>query len=302
MRRFLTDLAREATALRPLEAWREILRGFERNDLLTYASAISFRVVFALIPLALLGLSLLGMFGLEDIWRDDLAPEVKGQVSAAAYKVIEQTVRHVLDAKQAFWATVGAVIAIWEVSSAMRAVMTATNRIYGATRDRSFWRRMVDSFWLAGLVTVMLLAAVGCVLAMPRVLDAGVLVSVAGWAAALVLLLTAIGAIVRFAPCVERPLHWVSFGAVLVVVGWIGSALAYSWYATSVADYGSAFGSLAAVIVTLGFVYVLSVVFLTGLQLDSLIRGAVERPDGVSRGRAPRPSGESPRRPLPAKS
>src|SRR5919206_1137320 len=101
-------LLREARALKPREAWREILRGFHENDLLTYASAISFQVFFALIPLALLGLGILGAFGLTDVWSSDVAPNLRDSASPAAYKVIDQTVRHVLERKQLFWATVGA--------------------------------------------------------------------------------------------------------------------------------------------------------------------------------------------------
>src|ERR671933_832971 len=103
-------LLREARALKPRQAWREILRGFEENDLLTYASAISFQVFFALIPLALLGLGLLGAFGLSDVWSSDLAPKLHDSASPAAFKVIDQTVRQVLAEKRLFWASAGALI------------------------------------------------------------------------------------------------------------------------------------------------------------------------------------------------
>src|SRR3954462_12189486 len=122
-------LLREARALKPREAWHEILRGFEENDLLTYASAISFQVFFALIPLALLVLGILGAFGLTDVWSSDVAPKLRDTASPAAYKVVDQTVRHVLDHKQLFWATIGALIAVWEVSGATRATMQVLNRI-----------------------------------------------------------------------------------------------------------------------------------------------------------------------------
>src|SRR3954470_372168 len=128
-------LLREARALKPREAWRDILRGFERNDLLTYASAISFQVFFALIPLALLGLGLLGAFGLTDVWSSDVAPKFHDHVSPATFKVVNQTVREVLGHKRLFWATVGALIAIWEVSGAMRATMQVLNRIYHAADE-----------------------------------------------------------------------------------------------------------------------------------------------------------------------
>src|SRR4051794_6723285 len=159
MAAFLAQLAREATALRPRQAWDDIVRGFDENDLLAFASAIAFRIAFALIPLTLLGLGLLGSFGLDEIWRSNVAPDLKGEVSSSAFQVIDQTVLHVLTAKQLAWATLGAVIAIWEVSSGMRGVMDVLNRIYHAPRERDFKSRLGVSLWLATLVTAMLLAA-----------------------------------------------------------------------------------------------------------------------------------------------
>src|SRR3954462_2933349 len=105
-------LLREARALKPREAWHEILRGFEENDLLTYASAISFQIFFALIPLALLGLGLLGAFGLTDVWSADVAPKLRHTASPSGYKLIDETVRAVLEQKQLFWASAGALIAV----------------------------------------------------------------------------------------------------------------------------------------------------------------------------------------------
>ena len=279
MRDFFGSLAREARALAPRQALDEILRGFKENDLLTYASAISFRIVFALIPFALFALGLLGLLGLSEVWRSDLAPELEKRVSGPVFELAAQTGAKVLGERQFFWVTLGAAIALWEVSSALRGVMGALNRIYDADGDGTFKRRIGMSLVLAAIVSAMLFAALAAVKIVPRILDGGLLVDMAGWAVGLALLFATIAVIVRHAPAVDRPARWVSFGAVLVVVGWVAASLVYAWYVTSIADYGSVFGSLAAVMLTLGYIYLSAIVFLTGLQLDSLIRNEVEGED-----------------------
>ena len=278
MARFFEDLLREARALSPRDAWREILRGFKENDVLTYASAISFRIVMAMIPLTLCVLVLLGLFGFDEVWRNELAPEIQKGTSAAAFKVIDQTVLQVLTHNQLFWATAGALLALWEMSSGMRAVMGALARIYGSdTDDRPFRQRLVLSLWLSLLVAAMLLGALATARVLPGVLGGGALAGVAGWIVALGLLLGVIFVIVRFAPEARRPAHWVSFGAVLVTIGWAVASLLYGWYVTSVADYTSIFGSLAVIWISLGYIYLSSIVFLTGLQLEALIQREVDR-------------------------
>ena len=273
---FLDALLREARTLSPRDAARAIHGCFKENDLLTYASAISFRIVFALIPGMLFALGLMGTLGLSEVWSSDVAPEVEKSVSAPLFEVIDQTVAKVLSSRQIFWVTLGAVIALYVLSSAMRGVIGALGRIYETDDDRPWGARVFLSLWLAALVGAIVLAAVASVTLLSETFGGGLLAEAIGWLVTLVLLLAVVGMIVRFAPPVRRPVRWVSFGAVLTVIGWVVSSLVYGWYASSLADYGSAFGSLAAVMVTLGYINLSTIVFLTGLQLDSLIRREVE--------------------------
>jgi membrane protein len=277
-------LVSDARALSPRAAFQAILHGFKENDLLTYASAISFQVFFALVPLALLSLGLLGAFGLSGWWSTDAAHTVKESVSGPVYQVVNDTVRKILAQRQFFWVTLGAAIAVWEVSGAMRATMQVLNRVYGTPEERTFWRKLWESIALSTVVTLLLLLAAGSVKVGPEAAKAvfgeGALVSVltflASWGIAVALLFAVVMLVVRFAPDTRRPVHWVTFGGLLVIAGWILMSLLYGTYITHVADYASIFGSLAVVMVTMSYIYLSAIVFLTGVQLDSLIRHQVE--------------------------
>jgi membrane protein len=283
----ITCLVSDARALSPRAAWQEILAGFKQNDLLTYASAISFQVFFALVPLGLLALGLIGLFGVSDWWTTDAAHTVRDEVSAPVFHVIDKTVRQILAHRQVFWVTLGAGIAVWEVSGAMRATMQVLNRVYGVEEKRSFWRKLWESIVLSTVVTVLLLAAAAAVKLGPVVAKGlfgkGSLVSVlsflASWGAAVALLFVVVSLVVRFAPDTRRPVRWVTFGGVLVIVAWIVTSLGYGFYISQLADYASVFGNLAVVMVTMSYIYLSAIVFLTGVQLDSLIRHQVDIKD-----------------------
>jgi membrane protein len=282
----LACLVSEARALSPRAATHAILSGFKENDLLTYASAISFQVVFALVPLALLGFGLLGTFGATGVWSHDLGPTVRDNVSHHAFQVIDETVRKVLGARQLLWITLGAAIAVWEVSGAMRATMQVLNRVYNVREERSFRRKLCESIVLSMVVTLMLLLAAAVVKLGPRAAKAAfgngaavsVLSFVASWGLAVALLFLVVTTVVRFAPDTRRPVRWVTFGGVLVIIGWIAMSLLYGFYISELADYASIFGSLAVVMVTMSYIYLSAIVFLTGVQLDSLIRRTVDKP------------------------
>src|SRR4051794_28455379 len=85
--------------MHPRRTAKALVHVFAEHDLLTYASAISFQVFFALIPLALTALGILGALHLESVWSDDLAPQLKPQVSGPVFQVIDDTVRRVFRAR-----------------------------------------------------------------------------------------------------------------------------------------------------------------------------------------------------------
>jgi len=274
----------ELRGIQPRAVVRQLIACERDNDLLTYASAISFQVLFAVIPLLLLAFGILGTVDGQSVWRNDLAPSLADQVPRAVYTAVDQTVTAVLVRKQLLWITFGAVFAVWHVSCAVRAVMSVLNRIYGCDDSRTFWRRLSRSIVLALAVTFLFLLAILVVKFGPLLVDevlhggavAGVVAFIVQWLVTAALLLVVVGMLVRYAPTRTRPWKWVSFGAVLVVGAWIAMSLLFSWYLTSVADYGSLFGSLATGIVLLEYVYLSSIVFLSGIQLDALARDQVD--------------------------
>ena len=92
------------------------------------------------------------------------------------------------------------------------------------------------------------------------------------WALVVALLLLVVGLLVRHAPATPQRLPWVSRGATLVIISWMLVSLVFYLYLTELASYESVFGSLAAIIVAMAYLYVSTTVFLFGAQLDAIIR------------------------------
>jgi membrane protein len=248
---------------------RDVWRAYDDNDLLTFASAIAFQVLKALIPFALFAVGLLGAFGLTEVWQREVVPGLKGSVSPEAFKLINSTVLKVLGSKNLFWVTAGLVIALWEMSSAMRGVMDAFDRIYEVDRERSAKERYLVSLLLAVVVGALLLGATAVFMLGPL---AGAVLSVLRWPIAVVLLLAALWVQIRVAPAEHQPVRWVSLGSILVVTAWLVTSVAFAVYVRDFADYGSIYGSLAVVFLTFEYVYFAVAAFVTGAQIDQLVR------------------------------
>jgi membrane protein len=295
MKKLLQRIGEELRAVTLREAYDEITRAFAERDLLTFASAIAFQVLYAIIPLVLFGLGVLGGLGLDEQWTQEWAPSAREAMSAPAFEVVDDTVRHVLGGQQTFWILAGAVLAVWKVSATMRAVMDVFNRIYESRRERTFFERMRDSLLLGAAVAALLLLAAGCAILGDEALrgvgiDFGPLLWLR-WPVALALLFATVTLLVAYAPADHQPARWVGFGSIVVVAAWVVTSLVFGVYLTSIADYGSIFGALATIVIALTYLYLAASAVLVGAQLDALVRERVR--NGNGNGRRPAPASDT---------
>lgn len=268
----------ELTALTLAEFVKGIVHGYRERGLLVLGGAIAFRLALALIPLALCALGALGFFGFDEIWTADLGPRLAAATSPAAFTVVDETIELILGQGQIFWVTVGALFALWQASGVVRQVMKALNDVYELEEDRSMVVQFAISVGLAFVLIVLILLAVAAIQfggaagsavlgagSLPRFLGAAV-----GWIVGLSLLVIAIGVLVRAGPDHDRPLHWVTGGALLSVFLWVAMSTLAGVYLTNFADYGSIFGNLATVFVLLEYLFLSAMSLLTGLLVDAL--------------------------------
>src|SRR4051812_30008599 len=199
-----------------VSAARELIRAFQRRKLLTWASALSFQVITAIVPFLLFGLALLGFLSLESVWSD-IAKNIKPQMSGPAFQVLDSTAKKVVTTKQTFWVTAGFAFAIWEVSGGIRTIMGALCLIYEADDKRSWRERIRRSVLLALAVSALVIAAMAVIWVGPLLYGdvgqpLGALFFLARWLIAGALLTLAVGLTVRYAPDADQSTGWVSVG------------------------------------------------------------------------------------------
>ena len=241
---------------------------FAEHNLLTYAAAIAFQGLVALVPMTLLGLGILGATGHRSVWTQHIAPAIRGRVTPAIYHGIDDTVRKIIDHGTAGLIVVSALLSIWYLTAAMRAVIEALNRIHDVDDDRSWWHRIGIAVGLGAASGVALYGAALLVIGGPR----GVVLGLVRWLGAIVLLGLLIGLLVRLAPAQRPRASWASLGAVLVVAAWIVASLLFRLWISYVADFKTPIGSLTTLLVLTSYLFVSSIVFLAGVQLDELLR------------------------------
>ena len=255
-----------------VDLWVEM---FAKHNLLTYASAIAFQTLVALVPLVLLGLALLDGLGKQSVWTNGLRPGIEERLTPATFGAVADTVERIFETSSAVLIALAALAVVWEISGAVRAVMGALNQVYDANETRGWRRRFPVSFGIALAISVALVGAGLALGALPELAGAGAwhtLLLVARWPIAIVLLAAATGILFGFAPAERRAWRWISAGSAVVVFGWLVASILFKLYVTSVASFTSPIGNLTVILVLTAYLYTSAIILLVGAELDELLR------------------------------
>jgi uncharacterized BrkB/YihY/UPF0761 family membrane protein len=170
----------------------------------------------------------LAPLGRRDIWTDHIAPAIQSHVDPPIYHAIDYAVNKIFSHNSGPLIVFAALLTIWYISGAVRAMIGGINRIYETDDNRPVWHRWLLSLGLAVCVVSAVVGAALLIAAVPTPSGAaGVPAVIARWLGAIGLLSLVTGLLVRFGPAERRPKKWASTGAVLVIVTWIVTTLGF---------------------------------------------------------------------------
>ena len=177
--------------------------------------------------------------------------------------------------------SIGGVLAVWTATGAMNAVMRALNRAYDREETRNFLRQRGAALAMLAFVLVAFLLVFGLLVLGPKLSDwVGSAVGLgsifqwiwwaAQWPILLGGLLLAFAVVLYLGPNVDHP-HWkfLSFGSVVAVVVWLLASGAFAWYVANFGSYNKTWGSIAAVIIMLTWIWLSALALLFGAEVNA---------------------------------
>jgi membrane protein len=258
--------------------FRDFKEAVARNRLAIYASAIAYRFLVATIPLILLGLALLGTFGLRSTWTRSIQPAVDPHVQEPVARAIDFTVAQIFAGDSVGLIAFAGAWVLWNLSLAVTVVMEALNQIHDVRERRSLVARVTTAVALAASVGTIVIVAILVLSAAPLIGNETLhlVFGLGRWLVAPALLALAVTLLFRFAPAERPETEWASAGSTLVVLVWLVASAIFFWWVT-VANYKSATGNLAVLLTITLYVFVTATIFLFGAQLDELLRKRTRR-------------------------
>jgi membrane protein len=176
---------------------------------------------------------------------------------------------------------VGLALAVWSATGAMSTVMAALNVAEGRRERRGFVRRRLLALLMAAAVGGAAVLAGLLLVAGPHVeswvgdaLDAETAVALVWWIGQWPILvgalLLAFAIVLSYGPDAEAP-RWrlLTPGSVAATVVWLAASAGFSLYTARFGSYDKTWGSLAAVIITLVWLWLAGAALLFGGELNA---------------------------------
>ena len=253
-----------------------------------HAAALTYYALMSLFPTLLLAVSLLGLVGEFPATYNAIIGHLRGVVPAATLAPLDVAVRAALKSKgtAAVALIVAIVTALYGATGYLEAARRALNVVFKPSRGRSFVRRklidVASTFVLMALVltTLVLMFAGGGVARDVLGSGAASVWRIGRWPAAFASALLAFSFIYYVTPDVQgRGVRWITPGALAGVALWLVASAAFSTFLANFKSFNVTYGSFAAAIILLVWLWLTNVALLLGAELNA----EIERANEISR-------------------
>jgi len=262
-----------------------VKRGFKRfneDHMTNIAAALAYYAFLAIPATLLLAAGLFGLFAGPSAITT-VIDKLQGIVPAQATQLLEGSLRNLTQNSGTSLTVVivGSLLALWSVTGAMQNVMWALNIAYDRDEGRGFVRRRLVAVWMVVFAFIGFALAFGVLILGPHLstwigdathakTPVKIAWYVAEWPLLILGLLFVFAALMYYGPNVEHP-RWqfLSFGAVFALVVWLLASGAFAFYTSRFGSYNKTWGSLAAVVVMLTWLWLSGVALLLGAEINS---------------------------------
>jgi membrane protein len=261
---------------------KRALKQFNRDHMTHIAAALAF-YAFLAIPSALL--VAVGIFSLvaDPGAVSTVIGKLHGIIPAQASSLLEDSLknmtRHTGTAISVL--SIGGVVAFWSLTGAMENLMWALNIAYEQEERRGFVRRRITALWMVVFALIGFVLAFGVLVLGPHLstwignaVGARSVVKIvwyiAEWPLLIGGLLVAFAGFMYYGPDVEhRRWRFLTFGSVLAIVIGLAGSGGFAFYASRFGSYNKTWGSLAAVVVMLTWLWLSSAALLLGAEINA---------------------------------
>jgi YihY family inner membrane protein len=288
-------------------AWRDAIKRavaeFRTDNLTDWAAALTYYSVLSIFPALLVLISIIGLIGPSA--TDTLIKNVQDVAPGAVQDVLVTAIQNIERGQSStagLLAVFGLLAALWSASSYIAAFMRASNAIYDVPEGRPIWKTLpirigltVLLMLLTALTAIAVVMTGGLARRTGEVVGAGdtalTVWEIAKWPVLLIIVSLMFALLYWASPNARQGIRWITPGGIVAVVLWLIASGGFAVYVGNFGSYNKTYGSLAAVIIFLVWLWITNIAILLGAELNA----ELERSRAITVGH---PKGEEPYVPL----
>lgn len=247
------------------------------------AAALAYYAFLAIPSLLLISVGVFGLVANQDA-VSKLVDRLETVAPPEALTLVRQSLERITEGQASSgiaMIVVGSVLALWTLTGSMQTLMWALNSAYDREETRGFVKQRLTALLMVLLMLVAFVLAFGLLVLGPHLsgwvgsaVNMETLVEWLWWTVQwpiLILALLAVFATVLYlGPNVDHP-RWsfLTLGTVTSVLVWLLASGAFAVFVGQVGSYNKAWGSLAAVIIMLTWLWISGLALLFGAEINA---------------------------------
>lgn len=251
----------------------------KNDDIFSLAAQLAYYLILSFFPFLIFLLTLIGFSNLDSM---EVLGALRAMLPTSAFELIYNVIIEVIEKQNTGLLGASLLLVVWSASSAFRAVIKGINKAYGLNENRSFIKRafiaIICTFSLAFVILLTLILLVfggliGNLIAsyLPHPIIVYSIWNFLRYILVIFMMILIFASIYRYTP--SKRLKWkeVFPGAIACTVGWLVVSLGFSFYINNFSNYSKIYGGLGAVIILITWLYLTSIILITGGEINSII-------------------------------
>lgn len=267
---------------------KKLLHRMKEDSVTAMGAQLAYYLILSIFPFLIFFLNLLSY---TPIARDDVLHSIIVILPSDTQRLITELLSETISKSSDTLLSIGAITGIWAASRGIMSLIKSLNKAYGVEEKRSYieLRGVAILFTLALLVLLLIVLST---LVFGEILG-NMLFDYIGLTEKFIVIwqylriIISLGFMIltftllyKFSPSIRNN-NKIKFrhtlpGAIFTSIGWIIISVLFSYYVNNFANYGKTYGSLGGIIILLIWLYISSIIIITGGEINATIRSLKE--------------------------
>jgi membrane protein len=183
------------------------------------------------------------------------------------------------------------IVSLWSANAGIKSIFDALNLVYDEPEKRGFIKLNLISLAFTVAAILFILIAIGSIAALPAVFSSSqfqgmtaLVAQIVRWPILFIIIAVVLAVVYRYGPSHTEPQwRWITWGSAFAAIAWIAISIGFSWYAANFGSYNKTYGSLAAIVVLMFWLWLSAAIILIGAELDAEMEHQTARDTTVGR-------------------